>query len=174
MDSGSGEDTEGGVFVRLVERKSGSGVAWVLEMSEAERVVADSRSLDCTGSFAIANDPASLGMTDHEEMLATELSETLGMTNYGGTLEATDPRATNELQSHGIVIPWIQAVTDPHVKWWELRKNDPKRSEEISQAAFLLRARGSWDLKSRCLGETASAMTLWCGWRNVVRCIECR
>jgi hypothetical protein len=29
MDSGSGEDTEGGVFVRLVEKKSGSKVEWV-------------------------------------------------------------------------------------------------------------------------------------------------
>ena len=127
--------------VRLVEKKSGSGVGWVLEMTEAERAAADSRSLDCAGSFAIANDSASLGMTDHGEMLATDQSETRGMTNYGGTLGATDSRATNELQLHGIVIPWIQAVADPREKWWELRRNDPKQSGEISQAAFLLRAR---------------------------------
>jgi hypothetical protein len=127
-------------------------------MTEAEKAAADSRSLDCAGSFAIANDPASLGMTnqreilatdpdemlgmtDHGEMLATDHSETFGMTNYGGTLGATDLRATNEPQSHGIVIPWIQAVADPREKWWELRRNSPKQSGEISQAAFLLRAR---------------------------------
>jgi hypothetical protein len=144
--------------VRLIEKQSGSGVGWVLVMTEAEKAAADSRSLDCAGSFAIANDPASLGMTnqreilatdpdemlgmtDHGEMLATDQSETFGMTNYGGTLGATDLRATNEPQSHGIVIPWIQAVADPREKWWELRRNSPKQSGEISQAAFLLRAR---------------------------------
>ena len=110
--------------MRLIEKKSGSGVGWVLVMTEAERAAADSRSLDCAGSFAIANDSASLGMT-----------------NYRGTLGATDSRVTNEPQSHGIGIPWIQAVADPRERWWEWRRNNPKESGEISQAAFLLRAR---------------------------------
>jgi hypothetical protein len=35
----------------------------------------------------------------------------------------------------------MEAVADPQEKWWELRRNNPKRSGEISQAAFLLRAR---------------------------------
>ena len=114
--------------MRLIEKKSGSGVRWVLVMTEAERAAADSRSLDCAGSFAIANDPASLGMTNQGKMLATDRSEslgmticsdslwitnpggtlgntslggTLGMTNYGGTLGATDLRETNELRSSG-------------------------------------------------------------------------
>jgi hypothetical protein len=95
--------------VRFVEKKSGSGVAWLLEMSDAERVLADSRSLDCAGSFAIANDPASLGMTERSE--------------------------------HGCVIPWMEAVADPRERWWEWSRNNPKQSGEISQAAFLLRAR---------------------------------
>jgi PD-(D/E)XK nuclease superfamily protein len=115
MNSGSGHGRGGGVFVRLVEKKSGSGVGWVLEMSDAERAAADSRSLDCAGSFAIANDSASLGMTNRGEMI--------------------------ERWPHSCVVPWMEAVADPREKWWELRRNDPKQSGEISQAAFLLRAR---------------------------------
>jgi hypothetical protein len=124
---------EGGVFVRLVEKKSGSGVEWVLEMSERERAAADSRSLDYAGSFAIASDPASLGMTNY--------SRTFGMTTGHGTVAMPGASEIDELRARGCVIPWIQAVADPREKWWELRRNDPKQSGEISQAAFLLRAR---------------------------------
>jgi hypothetical protein len=74
----------------------GSGVA-----STEER---NSRSLDCAGSFAGANDSASLGMTD------------------------------------GVLIPWIFACADPCAGWWERLRGNPKRSGEISQAAFLLKA----------------------------------
>jgi hypothetical protein len=43
MKSGSGEDAEGEeCLVRLVENKSGSRVEWVLEMTGAERVAAES------------------------------------------------------------------------------------------------------------------------------------
>ncbi len=35
----------------------------------------------------------------------------------------------------------MEAVADPQEKWWESRRNSPKQSGEISQAAFLLRAR---------------------------------
>ena len=144
LDSGSGEDAEGGVFVRLVEKKSGTRVEWVLEMTEAERAAADSRSLDCAGSFAIANDSASLGMTSS--------GKSLGMTRSGKALgaerTANDPRETERLASalrergpHSCVIPWMEAVADPREEWWELRRNSPKQSGEISQAAFLLRAR---------------------------------
>jgi hypothetical protein len=106
------------VFVRLVEKKSGTRVEWVLEMTEAERVAADSRSLACAGSFAIANDSASLGMTNQETA-----------------------RALRERWPHSCVVPWMEAVADPQEKWWESRRNSPKQSGEISQAAFLLRAR---------------------------------
>ena len=102
--------------MRLVENKSGSRVGWVVEMAGMERVVADSKSLDCAGSFAIANNPALLGMT-----------------NYGGTLGMTN------LQP--MVIPWMMAVADPKEKWWEWARRNPKQSGEISQAAFLLKAR---------------------------------
>ena len=180
MDSGSGEDAEGGVFVRLVEKKSGTRVEWVLEMTEAERAAADSRSLDCAGSFAIANDSASLGMTisgktlatncgdalgTNQETLATHRDEAIGTTTGGGTISATNAhqtvgistsaelrerrereserlaRAFRERWPHSCVIPWMEAVADPRGEWWELRRNSPKQSGEISQAAFLLRAR---------------------------------
>ena len=38
-----------------------------------------------------------------------------------------------------VVIPWIAAVVDP--VWWKAQRADPKRLGEISQAAFLLKAR---------------------------------
>ena len=143
MKSGSGEDAEGEeCLVRLVENKSGSRVEWVLEMTGAERVAAESRSLDCAGSFAIANHPASLGMTDY--------GGTLGMTDCGGTFETDcggtfgmtdndETLGTTHLQT--MVIPWMMAVADPKEKWWEWARKNPKQSGEISQAAFLLKAR---------------------------------
>ncbi len=115
--------------MRVAEHKSGTKVEWVLEMTEAERRAADSRSLDCAESFAIANDSASLGMTTGRQMR--------GMTNYGGTLGPTDELCT----CNSVIVPGMTAMADPSEKWWlGLRKN-PKRSGEISQAAFLLKAR---------------------------------
>ncbi len=120
--------------MKLVDHKSGNRVEWVLEMTEAERAAADSRSLDCAGSFAIANNSASLGMTTGRQMP--------GMTNYGGTPGTTDPRAIDELCTYNSVIgPWMTAVADPREKWWLGMRKNPKRSGEISQAAFLFRAR---------------------------------
>jgi hypothetical protein len=40
----------------------------------------------------------------------------------------------------GVVIPWIYASVDPAEKWWVRLRGNPKRSGEISQAAFLLKA----------------------------------
>jgi hypothetical protein len=39
-----------------------------------------------------------------------------------------------------VVIPWIYASVDPAEKWWVRLRGNPKRSGEISQAAFLLKA----------------------------------
>lgn len=120
--------------MKLVDHKSGNRVEWVLEMTEAERAAADSRSLDCARPFAIANNSASLGMTTGRQMP--------GMTNYGGTPGTTDPRAIDELCTYNSVIgPWMTAVADPREKWWLGMRKNPKRSGEISQAAFLFRAR---------------------------------
>ena len=141
MDSGpwglEGEECR----VRLIENKSGSGV---VEMTEGERAAENARSLDCVGSFAIANDPASLGMTNY--------SGTLGMTGLGGTegeragvgsgkspLLAQNTR--EKWGTRGWVIPWMFAVADPHEKWWKNFRGNPKGLGEISQAAFLLKAR---------------------------------
>jgi len=76
----------------------------------------NTRSLDCAESFAGANDSASLGMTVKEDPL--------GMTESGT----------------GVVISWIFACVDPNEKWWLRLRGNPKRSGEISQAAFLLKA----------------------------------
>jgi hypothetical protein len=38
------------------------------------------------------------------------------------------------------VIPWMFAAEDPQAKWWERLRGNPKRSGEVSQAAFLLKA----------------------------------
>jgi PD-(D/E)XK endonuclease len=40
----------------------------------------------------------------------------------------------------GVLIPWIFACADPCAGWWERLRGNPKRSGEISQAAFLLKA----------------------------------
>ncbi len=58
-----------------------------------------------------------------------------------GTFGITGSDEANERGPHGCAIPWMEAVADPAEKWWELRRNSPKQSGEISQAAFLLRAR---------------------------------
>ena len=42
---------------------------------------------------------------------------------------------------YDVVAPWMMAVADPREKWWEWARRDPKRSGEISQAAFLLKAK---------------------------------
>jgi hypothetical protein len=40
-----------------------------------------------------------------------------------------------------LVLPWVMAVADVGESWWERRRRNPKRMGEVSQAAFLLKAR---------------------------------
>jgi hypothetical protein len=42
---------------------------------------------------------------------------------------------------YGVVLPWLMAVVDPNEKWWKRLRRNPKRLGEVSQAAFLLKAR---------------------------------
>lgn len=42
---------------------------------------------------------------------------------------------------YSVIIPWMMAAADPKERWWEWTRKNPKRSGEISQAAFLLKAR---------------------------------
>ena len=44
-------------------------------------------------------------------------------------------------RSYTLVVPQIFAVADPHEKWWKNFRGNPKGLGEISQAAFLLKAR---------------------------------
>jgi PD-(D/E)XK endonuclease len=40
-----------------------------------------------------------------------------------------------------LMVPWLMAAADPDEAWWQRYRRSPKRSGEISQAAFLLKAR---------------------------------
>ena len=42
---------------------------------------------------------------------------------------------------YGVILPWLMAVVDPNEKWWKKLRRNPKRLGEVSQAAFLLKAR---------------------------------
>ena len=100
----------GGVSVRLVAKKIGNGWGWVVETSEEER----NRPL------------AGCGME---------------YPSRGAQLEgiAGDDR-NKEGRSSTATIPFIRAMADPGEKWWERVRRNPKKSGEISQAAFLLKA----------------------------------
>ena len=45
-----------------------------------------------------------------------------------------------ERGAHGITIPYMSGMSDAGEKWWERVRKNPKKSGEISQAAFLLKA----------------------------------
>ena len=59
----------------------------------------------------------------------------------GAQLEGIAGDARNKKdRSSTATIPFIRAMADPGEKWWERVRGNPKRSGEISQAAFLLKA----------------------------------
>ena len=41
----------------------------------------------------------------------------------------------------GTIIPWMMGMAEGEESWWERRKRSPKRMGEVSEAAFLLKAR---------------------------------
>jgi hypothetical protein len=90
--------------------KVGSGYRWMVERREWEACVDTTRSMESAGSL-VANDPSS------------------PVTNE-----------TAERGPYGMAIPYLEAVADGREKWWERMRGNPKRSGEISQAAFLLKA----------------------------------
>jgi hypothetical protein len=45
-----------------------------------------------------------------------------------------------ERGAHGITIPYMSGMAEAGEKWWERVRRNPKKSGEISQAAFLLKA----------------------------------
>jgi hypothetical protein len=96
--------------VRLVAKKIGNGWGWVVETSEEER----NRSLaDCGMEYP----------------------------SRGAQLEEIAGVARNKKgRASSGTIPFIRAMADPGEKWWERVRGNPKRSGEISQAAFLLKA----------------------------------
>ena len=54
-------------------------------------------------------------------------------------------KGTTEVESVGryeVVIPWLAAMAGPDAeRWWVRMKRDPKRAGEVSQLAFLLKAK---------------------------------
>src|SRR5271170_4708260 len=40
---------------------------------------------------------------------------------------------------YGNFVPWLMAMADPDEEWWKRFRRSPKRSGEVSQAAFLLK-----------------------------------
>jgi len=60
------------------------------------------------------------------------------------SVEAIESTQANLRTTNPNFVPWIFAVADPAydpANWWKRYRRDPKRSGEISQAAFLLKAR---------------------------------
>jgi len=58
-----------------------------------------------------------------------------------GSLDANDPVSAGMAgEDYSAVIPWMFAAVDPQEKWWARLRGNPKRSGEVSQAAFLLKA----------------------------------
>jgi hypothetical protein len=98
------------VSVRLVVKKIGSGWEWVVETSEEER------------------NRSQAGGGGEESRPGTEFQGIAGnaQDKKGGPGSGT--------------IPFLCAMADPEEKWWERVRGNPKRSGEISQAAFLLKA----------------------------------
>jgi hypothetical protein len=96
--------------VRLVVKKIGSGWEWVVERSEEER------------------NRSQAGGGGEESRPGTEFQGIAGnaQDKKGGPGSGT--------------IPFLCAMADPEEKWWERVRGNPKRSGEISQAAFLLKA----------------------------------
>ena len=100
----------GGVSVRLVARKIGNGWEWVVERSARE----------CKDSLAAAGRECSASDTQLKEIAGKAQNK-----KGGGSRAA---------------IPFLCAMADPWEKWWERVRGNPKRSGEISQAAFLSKA----------------------------------
>ncbi|PYQ41836.1 MAG: hypothetical protein DMG99_10265 [Acidobacteria bacterium] len=91
-------------------KKIGSGWEWVMETSEEER----------NRSQAGAAGEESRPRTEFEGIAGN------GQDEKGGPISGT--------------IPFLCAMADPEEKWWERVRGNPKRSGEISQAAFLSKA----------------------------------
>ena len=111
--------------MRLVVKKSGSAVGWVVEKTEAE--IARE-----TGGLA---DSEGKGGRGESPLLAQS-----ARAKWGTQYDEQSGQGADENAGHGGWIPWLCAVVDPQEKWWERLRGNPKRAGEISQAAFLLKA----------------------------------
>jgi hypothetical protein len=55
--------------------------------------------------------------------------------------DAEDQMTAVELADYSVVIPWLMAEAEPNPEWWVRMRRDPKRAGEVSQLAFLLKAK---------------------------------
>jgi hypothetical protein len=120
--------------VEVVEKKLGNGVRWFVVGADGETAGFggnNARSLDCAESFAIANDSASLGMTEGGDERQSPRGENQNPHFWQNRPEVGHP---------GLSVGRIFACVDANEKWWLRLRGNPKRSGEISQAAFLLKA----------------------------------
>jgi hypothetical protein len=150
-----GEERE--CFVHLVTEKTGHGVRWVLVMSEKEaarwRERQNSRPSVGSGQAFSQDGPdavqpefgrAAFGFPVRVRSAGTASPGSLdcaesSLQDDPASFELTNARTENKVTKYGLVIPWLAAVAEEN--WWERLRHDPKSSGEISQAAFLLKAR---------------------------------
>lgn len=120
--------------MKLVEEKSGNGVRWVVEGTEGERGLENARSLDFARDDKFSRDDRDRGGTEGERA---------GVGSGKSPLLAQNGREKwgTRGDGEGVVIPWLMAMADPGEEWWRRLRNNPKGLGEVSQAAFLLKAR---------------------------------
>ena len=117
--------------MELVQQKSGNGVRWVVVKSGAE-IARESRGDSGGGKSALLAQSA-------REKWGTQGEDESRHGTFGDRTQFVDEKGHSNIGG-GIVIPWLYACVDPAEKWWVRLRGNPKRSGEISQAAFLLKA----------------------------------
>ncbi len=117
--------------MELVQQKSGNGVRWVVVKSGME-IARESRGDSGDGKSPLLAQSAC-------EKWGTHGVDESRRGTFGDRIQCADESGHRNIGG-GIVIPWLDACVDPAEKWWVRLRGNPKRSGEISQAAFLLKA----------------------------------
>jgi hypothetical protein len=101
----------------------------VVEETPIQAAAADEEHgvLRLRGSDRAALRSAPLSMTDTQEVQLDSVKRTREDGAPDGDYSA--------------VIPWLMAEAEPNPEWWVRMRRDPKRAGEVSQLAFLLKAK---------------------------------
>ena len=127
--------------MRLVLKKSGSAVRWVVEKTEAE--IARETGLRAGSESEGGRGESPLLAQRAREKWGTQCDQEPDNQcdqERGPQGDERCGQGPEENAGRGGWIPWLCAVADPQEKWWERLRGNPKRAGEISQAAFLLKA----------------------------------